>query len=62
MTDHKNSQEMKHDCRPNPNPVSNPKNPENIEEAKHDQTQTVLKKVDVLQLDQETLDIIKREG
>ena len=52
-TDHKNSQEMKHGC-------PNPKNGENVEEAKHDQkTLAVLKKVDV---DQEILDIIEREG
>ena len=63
-TDHKNSpdddknfQEMKHGY---PNPVSNPKNRENLEEAKHDQkTLAVLKNSDV---DQEILDIIEREG
>ena len=56
-TDHKNSPEMKHGY---PNPVSNPKNRENLEEAKHDQkTLAVLKNSDV---DQELLDIIEREG
>ena len=55
--DHKNSPAMKHGC---PSPVPDPKNRENLEEAKHDQKAlAVLKNSDV---DQELLDIVEREG